>query len=307
MTQSRPTQQGDVLHGSDPSHSATTTRPGIAESLVGRLEALPGLDLVDKALSRAAEPLLGAPWAAGLRDFLHGRWVGHALHPVVSDLPIGFWTSSVVTDLLGFDAAAGALSAAGSGAAVLTAASGLADWRDTYGRDRRLGALHGLLNTVGLGLQLGSLLARRRRHPAARRLGIAGWLVSMGAAYLGGELVFGRGVMVNHTAWKSGPEEWTAVLPAAELAEGSTRRAKVEERSVLLYREGGTVYALEDACSHAGGPLSEGEVEDGVVTCPWHGSRFRIKDGSILRGPATFPQPRLQTRVRDGMIEVRAA
>jgi nitrite reductase/ring-hydroxylating ferredoxin subunit len=74
---------------------------------------------------------------------------------------------------------------------------------------------------------------------------------------------------------------------------------------VLLHRQGMAVSAMENACPHAGGPLDEGTVSDGVVTCPWHGSRFRLSDGACVRGPSTFPQLRLEARVENGMVEVR--
>jgi nitrite reductase/ring-hydroxylating ferredoxin subunit len=185
-------------------------------------------------------------------------------------------------------------------------ASGFADWSDTFGRDRRLGILHGLLNTGGLGLQMLSLSARlRRRKKSAMALSALGLSVSTLAAYLGGELVFGRGVMVNHDAWVSGPENWTPVAAEEELGEGSMRRAEVEGRSIVLYKESGRLHAVEGTCSHAGGPLWEGNVRDGIVTCPWHGSQFRLTDGAVCRGPATFALPRLQTRIRGGKVEVR--
>jgi nitrite reductase/ring-hydroxylating ferredoxin subunit len=151
-----------------------------------------------------------------------------------------------------------------------------------------------------------SLSARlRRRKKSAMALSALGLSVSTLAAYLGGELVFGRGWMVNHDAWVSGPEDWTPVGAEGELNEGFIRRADVEGRGILLYKESGRIYAIEETCTHAGGPLSEGEVHDGVVTCPWHGSRFRLMDGAVCRGPATFSQPRLQTRIKGGQVEVR--
>jgi nitrite reductase/ring-hydroxylating ferredoxin subunit len=117
--------------------------------------------------------------------------------------------------------------------------------------------------------------------------------------------VFDRGVMVNHDAWTAGPQEWTPVLEDDELPEGGHRKVEVEGRAILLHRWQGRVSALENACTHAGGPLDEGEFQDGVVTCTWHGSQFRLSDGRVCRGPATFPQLRLQARVREGKIEVR--
>jgi nitrite reductase/ring-hydroxylating ferredoxin subunit len=76
---------------------------------------------------------------------------------------------------------------------------------------------------------------------------------------------------------------------------------------VLLARHEGTVYALANRCTHRGGPLHEGDLEDGCVVCPWHDSKFRLKDGSVAQGPATSPQPSFETRVQEGRIEVRLA
>jgi nitrite reductase/ring-hydroxylating ferredoxin subunit/uncharacterized membrane protein len=285
-----------------------TRQPWTMESswnakVVGPLEEQPWLDQVGDYVTSLAKPLLDSK---PLMDFLHGRWLGHALHPVITDLPIGMWSGSLFLDLVGAHKSAGVLGAAGSASAVGAVVTGIADWSDTYGRDRRLGVLHGLLNVGGLALQTLSLGARlRRRKSRAMMLSIAGLSVSSAAAYLGGELVYGRGVMVNRDAWLSGPENWTAVAPQAEVKEGATHGAEVEGRSIVLYRESGRIYAMEGTCSHAGGPLAEGEVRDGVVTCPWHGSQFRLTDGSVCRGPATFPQPRLETRVMAGQVEVR--
>ncbi|MGH7776324.1 MAG: Rieske 2Fe-2S domain-containing protein, partial [Candidatus Dormibacterales bacterium] len=270
------------------------------------VEEAPVLEKTSAVVTSVLEPLLAREEAGAVMDVLHGRWLGHALHPALSDLPIGLWTGSLLLDWLGRRGSAALLSAAGSAAALGAALTGLADWTVTDGRERRLGLAHGLLNGAALSLQLTSLAARpvlgRRR---ARRLATGAWLAALGAAYLGGELVFGRGLMVDHTAWAAGPERWTPVLPGDELAEGESRRVEVEGRGVLLHRWRGSVHAMEDTCSHAGGPLSEGQMSGGLVTCPWHGSCFRLWDGAVVKGPATFPQLRLQARVTKGTVEVR--
>jgi nitrite reductase/ring-hydroxylating ferredoxin subunit len=134
---------------------------------------------------------------------------------------------------------------------------------------------------------------------------MAGLAALGAAAYLGGELVLGRAMTVNHTAWLSGPEKWPDVADDAEVTEGTLTAVEVDDRKVLLTRVSGSVCALENACSHAGGPLNEGTVEDGSVVCPWHGSRFRLSDGAVLGGPATFPQPRFQTRKVSGRVQIR--
>lgn len=247
------------------------------------------------------QPLLDNPQAGRYKDLLHGRWLGHALHPVLVDLPIGFWTSAMLLDLLGARKSARTLTAAGCAGAVGAAATGLADWSATDGRERRLGMLHAILNVSALALQVASIPSRRHY----RVLSWSGSGLATMSAYLGGELVYGRGQMVDRNSWQAGPETWTPTCKETELADRKPRQVEIEGRSVLLYREGSRVSAMEDACAHAGGPLHEGSVEDGVVTCPWHGSQFRLTDGACLRGPATFPQLRLEARVRAGVVEVR--
>ena len=201
-----------------------TSQPWTMESswtsrLVGPLEEQAWLDQAADYVLELAKPLLEMPQAGKVMDFLHGRWFGHPLHPVLTDVPIGFWTGSLLLDLVGAHKSAGVLSAAGSAGAAGAAVTGFADWSDSVGRDRRLGILHGLLNVSGLALQVLSLSARlRRRKGSAVLLSAAGLSVSTAAAYLGGELVYGRGVMVNRDAWISGPEKWTPVLPESHVA-----------------------------------------------------------------------------------------
>jgi nitrite reductase/ring-hydroxylating ferredoxin subunit/uncharacterized membrane protein len=249
-------------------------------------------------------------------ELLHGgRWLGHPLHPALSDLPIGLWTSAVVLDALdsspaprrGIDAA-GVLSAAGIVAAGATALTGLTDWAVSNDQDRRVGLLHGLLNTVALGLQCAALGTRMAGHRStARALGAASLTVTGGAAYLGGHLVFTKGVMVNRVAWATGPRRWTRILEEADLPDDSAVAAVAEGRQIMLYRHHGSLYAIDNICSHAGGILSRGPVEDLTVTCPLHGSRFALADGCVIRGPASQPQPVLPTRIRNGWIEVRGS
>ena len=249
-------------------------------------------------------------------ELLHGgRWAGHPLHPALSDLPIGLWTGVMVLDVTdrgpaprrGLDAA-GMLSAAGILAAGATALTGLSDWTVSNEQDRRVGLMHGLLNTVALGLQGASLGSRMAGHRStARALGAASLTVTAAAGYLGGHLVFTKGVMVNRVAWAIGPRRWTRALQEADLADDSPTAVEAEGRQILLYRHRGTLYALDNICSHAGGLLSRGTVADLTVTCPLHGSRFALADGCVGRGPASQPQPVLPTRIRNGWIEVRGS
>jgi nitrite reductase/ring-hydroxylating ferredoxin subunit/uncharacterized membrane protein len=249
-------------------------------------------------------------------ELMHGgRWVGHPLHPALSDLPIGLWTGATVLDVTdrgpaprhGLDAA-GMLSAAGILAACATALTGLSDWTVSNEQDRRVGLFHGLLNTAALGLQSVSLGARLTGHRGtARALGVTSLTVTAAAGYLGGHLVFTKGVMVNRVGWAVGPRRWVRALPEADLPDDTPVAVEAEGRQILLYRHRGTLYAIDNICSHAGGLLSRGTVADLTVTCPLHGSRFALADGSVCRGPASQPQPVLRTRIRNGWIEVRGS
>jgi len=248
-----------------------------------------------------------------LKNLLSGSWLGHALHPILTDLPIGFWSSAVALDFVGGDQAdvgAELLVGLGNLSAVATAATGLADWSDTVGPEKRLGMIHGVANTAGLALMTGSWLARRAgARNLGRGLGLAGLGVASASAYLGGHLVFSRGVGVQHAGFdiEQSVSEWTDVAAEADLVDGKPHPVEANGVALMLVREKGQLLALASRCSHAGGPLQEGEVIDGAVTCPWHGSRFRLADGCVLRGPANIPQPRLEARVREGRVQVRAA
>jgi nitrite reductase/ring-hydroxylating ferredoxin subunit len=250
-------------------------------------------------------------------ELMHGgRWVGHSVHAALSDLPIGLWSGTLVLDLLGQDVRlsgrrldpAGTLSAAGLLAALATAATGVTDWSVSDGEDRRVGLFHGLLNVTGSALQGASLVARLAdRRTAARALSAAGLAVTAAAGYVGGHLVQGRAVMVSRVANNTGPGRWVRAIAEPDLPEDTLTGVEVEGRKVLLHRRGQELAALDDVCSHAGGLLSRGTLDGCAVECPLHGSRFDLRDGRILRGPAHHRQPVLPARVRNGWIEVRGS
>jgi nitrite reductase/ring-hydroxylating ferredoxin subunit len=102
------------------------------------------------------------------------------------------------------------------------------------------------------------------------------------------------------------PTEWTDVCSEAEVAGDRGLLVHAEGVPILLVRSGGQITALADRCSHRGGPLHEGTVGNGCVTCPWHGSRFRLRDGAVDHGPATRPMSTFDVRVLDGRVQVRA-
>jgi nitrite reductase/ring-hydroxylating ferredoxin subunit/uncharacterized membrane protein len=275
----------------------------------------PALENLADSLQQAVNGLFQAGGTTGkkVRNFLNGVWLGHALHPLLTDVPIGAWTTAVALDLLSgaddkSDLAAGADVAIGLGilGAAGAAVAGITDWTDTYGEERQIGLTHMLLNVGSLGAYSLSYLLRKSGQ---RKLGVALSTAAYGAtaysAYLGGELVFRIGSMVNHTAFPDKPGEWTEIMDEADLPENTLHKADANGTPVLVVKQGDQVYALHDVCPHAGGPLDEGQLEGDTVVCPWHGSRFCLKDGKVIDGPATFDAPTYEVRREAGKIEVR--
>ena len=279
----------------------------VPQYLIRRLEQAQYLDRWAKPLAATVSRVVHP---RAVRNLLSGTNVGHPLHPMLTDVPIGAWAMSTLLDTLGgpgVERSADLLVSAGLLAAVPTAASGLNDWSDTYGSDTRVGLAHAVLNTTALSLYVASLAARARGHRGpGKALGLAGFGVLLAGSYLGGHLSFTRGVNVNRTAWQDGPREWTPVLADADLSDGQHRAVDASGVPVLLYRTPARIQAIANICSHMGGPLDEGTIADGCVTCPWHASVFRFTDGAVLRGPASSPQPRYETRISGDRIEVRA-
>jgi nitrite reductase/ring-hydroxylating ferredoxin subunit len=136
----------------------------------------------------------------------------------------------------------------------------------------------------------------------SRRLGLS---IAGCSAWLGGHLSYREGVGVDQTVFEEPPTSWTSLIDDEKLDEGALVRRSANGTGVLLVRHGGKVFALVDRCSHRGCSLSGGTLDGPAVTCPCHGSTFGL-DGRVIRGPAVASQPRLETRTRDGRIEVRA-
>jgi len=276
--------------------------------LVSRIGDIETLDRLTEPLTRMAKRLVPA---GPVKDVLSGTRVGHPVHPPMTDVPIGCFTAATLLDLLGgrrFEAAVENLLAVGIVSAVPTASAGLSDWSDTYGSEKRIGLTHALANVVALGLFAGSLAARRRGSPAVgRALGLGGLTTMAAGGYLGGHLTYSRGVGVNNAFYQHEPREWTAVMDAADLPAGSPVKVQAGDATILLYRSSDRIYGIGSRCSHAGGPLEEGKIDDGdaCVQCPWHGSVFHLDDGTVTHGPASVPQAAYDVRVNDGRIEVR--
>jgi nitrite reductase/ring-hydroxylating ferredoxin subunit/uncharacterized membrane protein len=281
--------------------------PLVKESLVGRLEQARLLDPVAKLLQAGVRSVV--PQESRLKDLLSGTWLGHPLHPPLTDLVIGGWTSALLLDLLGGEGAEDAadrLVAVGIVAAAPAALSGLSDWAELSGASRRVGSVHAIANSTALALQALSLLARRRGDRArGLTLSLAGVAVATAAAWLGGHLSFVKGVGVNQAAFQDPPTDWTAVARAEEVREGALTPASADGLEIVLVRRSAQISALLDRCSHRGCALHAGRLEDGAIVCPCHGSTFRL-DGTIVKGPASSPQRALEVRVAEGTVEVRA-
>ncbi|MGE5359625.1 MAG: Rieske 2Fe-2S domain-containing protein [Bacteroidales bacterium] len=280
--------------------------------LIGRQQWLGWLGDRVAPLVRRAFAAAGVP-GQRTKDVLHGTWLGHPLHPVLTDIPVGAWTAAAVFDAaaavspnVGLDRAASGAILVGLAGAVGSAVTGLTDWSETDGRARRIGLLHGVLNLTATGFYVASLVDRSRDRTSRGRLfGWLGYLIAGSSAYLGGALVYTDQIGVDHAYGQDVPEEFTRVAEQSEVQEGRPKRVLVADVPVVLVRERGRFYALADRCAHLGGPLSEGTLEDGTIACPWHGSRYKLEDGSVVNGPTTHPQPRYEVRVREGHIEIR--
>ncbi|MGH8922532.1 MAG: Rieske 2Fe-2S domain-containing protein [Acidimicrobiales bacterium] len=275
------------------------------------VESLKGLSVLDGLSGPVAKIVGRATASPPVKNLLSGTFLGHPLHPLLTDLPIGTWVSAATLDLVGGKAAGKAarkLTGLGVLAALPTAAAGLSDWSETYGPDQRLGIAHGLGNLAATALQASSYLARRRgRRGLGALLGLSALGLTVGASYLGGHLSFGRGVGVDHTASEERTSEWTRVATLSELETAKPYRVDAGGVPVVVVRDGEALRALSATCVHAGGPLDEGElVEAGTaLRCPWHASVFALADGSVLRGPAAFCQPAWEVRAVGEAVEVR--
>jgi nitrite reductase/ring-hydroxylating ferredoxin subunit/uncharacterized membrane protein len=276
-------------------------------------------------LDRVADPIqrfVGAtfktlgPLGRSLKDLLHGtRMLRHPLHPALTDVPFGAWLTGVVADYVAIATdvlprAAGTVAlAVGLAGALGAVVTGYTDFHETYGLERRTAMAHGLLMTVVFVIEVVSLAFRLTGvlYPLAVGLATAGLAVTVLGMYLGGHVVYGFGTVVNRGAFVEGPGEYVVVGVPEDFPEGEMRRVQANGMPVLVVRHRSALHAISSVCSHAGGPLDEGTLEEDVVTCPWHGSRFLLRDGSIRGGPATFPQPHLQARERDGKVEVKLA
>ncbi|HZG97891.1 MAG TPA: Rieske 2Fe-2S domain-containing protein, partial [Nocardioidaceae bacterium] len=245
-------------------------------------------------------------------DALHGRWLGHQLHPLLVALPIGMWSGASLLDFTaGRDGQRSAQRLVGAGFLLVapTAAAGWADWSElgAFQRPKRVGLVHAGANNLAATLYAASWLARHNgNHARGRALAVVGASALTVGGYLGAHLAYSQGVGVDRNAdEQKQPREWTDAAALAEIPADGLLRVAVAGQQVVLANVSGRLHGMGATCSHYGGPLDEGSIQDECVVCPWHGSRFRLVDGSVARGPATAPQLSYDVRVVDDRVQVK--
>lgn len=248
-----------------------------------------------------------------LTDIVHGKQIGHPLHPILTDITITSWTLGLLFDILGFTTrikmlgkAGDYLTGIGTMSAIPTALAGMLDYSTIKKKAAQYGATHGIMNSIAMYWYLRSLKSRLGGNkPAAIMFSVLGLLFAMPGAWLGGELVFRHKVGVNH-APDSKLHEWTATIPIDDLSENEPMRVEADDEPILLFRQGEEISAISAICSHAGGPLDQGKVIDNVcIQCPWHQSVFDMRTGVVVHSPATAPQPQYAVRINNGKVEVK--
>jgi nitrite reductase/ring-hydroxylating ferredoxin subunit/uncharacterized membrane protein len=298
-------------------------KPLPALELVTRLEDADWLDPAAKKVRKVVKRVIRPKWA---RDVLHGVPIGHPVHPLAVQVPLGAWISAAVLDAFpGNDRAAAVLIGVGTGTAVPSAVAGFTDWTQLHPQQQRVGLVHAAANITATSLYAASLVARAQgRRGSGKALAYLGLAVVGAGGFLGGHLTYRQAAGVNHSedVPHRFPSGWQPLAPLAELPERKLHKIVVAEIPLLTYREGEDVRVLSDVCSHLSGPLHEGKLKGGrlqggdsqdggpddgsdpCVVCPWHGSTFSLRTGEVQAGPATAKQPLFETRVSDGLVEV---
>lgn len=249
---------------------------------------------------------------------LNGVWLGHPVHPPLASLTSGALGTTVALDALSVlpgqpaseivDASRFASRALGVGilASIGSAVTGVTDWQHTHEEDRRVGAVHGLVNLAATALYAQSWWDRRQgRHGRGIVLTALGYGITVVGSYLGGALVFDSGIGIDQSGARLRTREWTPVLSASSL-NGKPVRVEVDGVGLVVCQtEPGEVAAFGELCPHLAAPMADGWLDRGRLVCPWHGSWFATESGEVLRGPAAAPLPCYEARLVNGMVEVR--
>ena len=236
-----------------------------------------------------------------IQNFLNGTWLGHPVHSVVTDVPVGAMTVSIIADLIGQHTVADVSMVLGVLSMVAAAVTGLADYTEVDGTARNRATVHGTLMVVTLLLYVVSLLIRSGNPPdrlVAILIALVGYGLLALAAAIGGDLVYLIGTHVNRNAWRGAGAKWIALdlggLP--DIPEGGPTKLRAGINDLAVVREGDRILAVHALCSHAGGPLPEGKLVDDQIECPWHGSRFHLANGYVARGPSMYDVPAYEIR-----------
>jgi len=281
-------------------------------SLFAVLDRLSEVSSFDKSLESARTAVNKVLRPKVFKDLLHGTWLGHPLHPVLAQVPVGTWVSAGVLDAIKpARPAAALLIGTGIAAAVPTALSGAADWSEQDDAVRRLGAVHAVANTAALGLYVGSLVARAKGNGTLGRvLAYSGLGLAGGSAAIGGHMSYAQSSGANHAVVEARQltTDWIDLGPLDDLPDGRptlrTGEGQGTPIGLAVVRRGARVDAFIDACAHVGGPLSDGRVEQvrgaDCLVCPWHESAFDLDSGEPRRGPTASAQERLEIKYEAG-------
>ncbi|GAB5077488.1 Rieske (2Fe-2S) protein [Arthrobacter sp. AD-310] len=286
-------------------------KPLPALELVARLEDAEWLDPVAKSVRKVVKKAIRPRWA---RDILHGVPIGHPVHPLAVQVPMGAWVSAAVLDVVpGTEQAAKVLVGVGAASVVPSAVAGFTDWSQLHPQQQRVGLVHAAANITATSFYLASLVQRARgRHASGKVLAYLGLATVTGGGFLGGHLTYRQAAGVNHSEEipHRFPAGWHPMAQLSDLPDGELIKRDVAGLPLLVFREGERVNVLSDVCSHLSGPLHEGKLKDGgdgagpCVVCPWHRSTFSLRTGEVQAGPATSRQPTFETRVTGGLVEV---
>lgn len=288
----------------------------LTERIATRIIKSKSIGKISAFLDKLMQACLGAPAMRPLKIFLNGTWIGHPLHPMLTDIPIGAWTLTIILDLVALlfglpqlGLASSITAATGVAGALAAAIAGLADWMDVDPPEKAIGAFHATVNVSATILFLIFFFMRWGRdwQPGWSTfvIALAGYLLVTIGGYLGGALVFYKGVMINRNAYRSGPGDFRPAAETHELAEGQMKRVLVEEQPVVLLRLNGTIHAFGAVCSHYGAPLNEGKVVQNTIECPWHASRFALEDGRVVQGPACAGVPVYDCTIVNDQVQIK--
>ena len=257
-----------------------------------------------------------------LKDILEGKSLRHPLHAFLVHFPIGLFALSFLLDVVGYlvNPASTLVAAAfysmvcGTAFALLAAVPGFVDYSDIR-RDhkaKRIATAHMVLNLIVVGLYALNIGLRAGSigDPSTPLPGFVMSLICLGllsvSGYLGGSLVYAYGIAVGrhrrvtatpqetiHLAVEKKPNEpepeMVAVPGAKNLKDGETLRIELEGQVIVLTKSAGQFHAFQEFCTHRFGPLSEGQIVNGEVECPWHRSCISIRTGAVIKQPAREP------------------